>query len=143
MIDSTEIVIRSQKELDKLLDDNYNSLDKVAFIDKNIRLDSNRKTYWKKSKAIFKHAINCKNIDADNLLSIESSSKITAHDITAWRINCTNIRADNIDCQYLKARTVYAHAIKAQHIYSDSVWICNMPTLFYSYNYWDTNRFYA
>jgi hypothetical protein len=142
MIDSQEIVIRSQTELDKLLDDNYNSLDDVAFIDKNISLDSSRTTSWKKGKAIFKYTLICKNIDA-GLMSIESNSEITAHDITAWRINCTNIRAHDIDCKYLKARTVYTHAIKAQHIYSDSVWIRNMPTLFYSYNYWDTNRFYA
>ncbi len=137
-----EIVIRSQEKLDKLLDDNYNAFDRVAFIDKNIRLDSSRTTSWKKGKASFKYAIECKNIDA-GLMNIESSSEITAHDIRAWRINCTNIRAHDIDCKYLKARTVYAHTIKAQHIYSDSVWIRNMPTLFYSYNYWDTNMFYA
>lgn len=142
MIDSPEIVIRSQKELDKLLDDNYNSLDKVAVVANNISLDSSRTTYWKKSTAFFKYAIECRNINA-GLMNIESNSEITAHDIRAWRINCTNIRAHDIDCKYLKARTVYAHTIKAQHIYSDSVWIRNMPTLFYSYNYWDTNRFYA
>jgi len=135
-----EIVIRSQAELDKLLDDNYNALDKVAVIDKHLKLDSSRTTSWEKGKATFKHAINCKNIDADNLLSIESSSKITAHDITAYTIKCTNIHAYNIDCKYLKARTVSAHATTAGRIYSNSVYIRNMPTLFYSYDFWDTKR---
>lgn len=103
-----EIVICSQKELDKLLDDNYNALDEVVLIDKNLRLDSSKKTYWNKGKASFKYAINCKNIDA-GLMNIESNSKITAHDITAYTIKCTNIHAHNIDCKYLKARTVSAN----------------------------------
>ena len=71
----TEIVIRSQKELDKLLDDNYNALDEVAVIDKNIRLDSTRTTYWKPSQAFFKYAIECRNIKA-GFMSIESNSTI-------------------------------------------------------------------
>lgn len=133
----TEIIIRSQEELDKLLDDNYNSLDKVAVIDKNIRLDSSSTTCWTKGKAIFKHAINCRNIDA-GLLNIVSNSQIAAHDITAYTIKCTNIHAYNIDCRYLKARTVSAHSTTAGRIYSNSVYIRNMPTLFYSYDFWDT-----
>jgi hypothetical protein len=116
-----EIVIRSQKELDKLLDDNYNALDEVAVIDKNISLDSRRrKTYWTKGKASFKHAIKCKNIDAERL-NIESSSKITAHDVEAWNIKCTNIHAHDINCQDLEAKTVWADSIRAEHIYSKNV----------------------
>jgi viroplasmin and RNaseH domain-containing protein len=137
-----EIVISSQQELDKLLDDNYNALDKVAVIDKDLKIDSSRSiiahdTAWKEGKAFFKHAIECKNIDA-GLMKIESSSKITAHNITAWTINSTNIRADNLDCRYLKAKTVSAHSTTAGRIESNSVHIRNMPTLFYSYDFWDT-----
>ena len=128
-----EIVIRSQEELDKLLDDNYNALDKVAFIDKNIRLDSPRTTSWKKGKAIFKYTLICKNIDA-GLLDIESNSAITAHDITAWKINCIHIYADNLNCQYLKARVISVNATNAQRIYSNSVLIRTLTNVFYSYD---------
>jgi hypothetical protein len=136
---SQEIVIHSQKELDKLLDDNYNALDEVVLIDKDLRLDSSKKTYWNKGKAFFKHAIRCRNIDA-GLMNIESNSQITAHNITAYTIKCTNIHAHNIDCKYLKARTVSAHATTSGRIYSNSVYIRNMPTLFYSYDFWDTKN---
>lgn len=144
--EQTEILIRSQKELDKLLDDNYNTLDKVAVIDKNLKLDSSKKAYWTKSKPIakiatatFKHAINCKNIDAGSM-NVESSSKITAHDITARKINSNYIYAHNLNCKYLKARTVTAHSTTAGRIYSNSAWIQNIPTLFWSYDYWDTKK---
>ena len=93
-----EIVIRSQAELDKLFDDNYHAGKKIVLIDKDLRLDSSRKTYWKKFKASFKYAIECRNIDA-GLLIIESSSTITANNITAYKIDCKKIHAQNTTCE--------------------------------------------
>lgn len=131
-------VIRSQSELDKLLDDNYNALDKVSFIDKNIRLDSSIKADWSRGLvAFFKHDVECRNINA-GLLGIETreelNSRITAHHITADRINCTNIQAHHIDCKYLKARVVSVHSTTARRIYSNRLYINNMPILFWEYN---------
>lgn len=138
MIDSTEIVISSQSELDKLLDDNYNALYKVAVIDKNIRLDSSIKTNWELGfVAFFKHDVECRNIDAGLLgieTLVESNSKITAHHITADRINCTNIQAHHIDCKYLKARAVSVHSTTARRIHSNRLYINNMSISVWEYN---------
>ena len=120
-----EIVIHSQEELDKLFDDNYHTSKNIVLIDKNLRLRSHSgiKGSWKKGKAsCFKHAIKCKNIDAGRF-NIESSAKITAHDIKAGNIHCTNIDAYNIDCQDLEAKTVFANAINAGRIFSKNVWV--------------------
>jgi hypothetical protein len=137
-----EIVIRSQAELDKLLDDNYNALDKVAYIEKDLIFDSSIKTNWRCLQiglipvAFFKHGVECRNINA-GLMSIESNSKITAHDITtADIIKCTHIEAHNLNCPSLRAKTVSAHATKVGRIYSNSVYIRNMPTIFCSYDSW-------
>jgi len=123
MTDTQVIVIHSQKELDKLFDDNYNTGKNIVLIDKNLRLRSHSgiKGSWEESKASFKYAIKCKNIDAGRF-NIESISKITAHDIKAGNIHCTTIDAHDIDCQDLEAKTVFANAINATHI-CKNVWV--------------------
>lgn len=124
MNNSPAVVIHSQEELDKLFDDNYHTSKNIVLIDKNLRLRSHSgiKDSWEESKASFKYAFKCKNIDAGRF-NLESSSKITAHDIKAGNIHCTTIDAHDIDCQDLEAKTVFANAINATHIFSKNVWV--------------------
>jgi hypothetical protein len=127
MIDSPEIVIRSQTELDKLLKQTYNRKLKRCVIDKSLKLESVGGDYWLPlDVASFKHNVECRNIYAPDI-TISSNSNIEARTIIVSNITYVNeLNARHILCtNHVRAKTINAWTIRAKYIESDSINICS------------------
>jgi hypothetical protein len=133
----TEIVIRSQAELDKLLKQTYNRKLKRCVIDKSLKLEITDNDSWAAGSipasfsisdfvAFFKQDVECRNIYAPDI-AISSLSNIEARTIIAQNIDYVNeLNARHIySINDVRAKTINAWTIRAKNIESDSITICS------------------